>query len=50
MASPEGQITTKYGIEGVDWEANGDKVICRRNNEFDQNGSLVMKASIVILL
>jgi putative aldouronate transport system substrate-binding protein len=27
LASPEGQKIMKYGIEGVDWDANGDKVV-----------------------
>lgn len=27
MVSPEGQKTMTYGLEGVDWEASGDRVI-----------------------
>lgn len=35
LASPEGQITMKYGIEGVDWESDGDRVINKHADETD---------------
>lgn len=35
LASPEGRKTMMYGIEGVDWEANGDKVINKHEADPD---------------
>jgi putative aldouronate transport system substrate-binding protein len=33
LASPEGQKTTQYGLEGVDWDASGDKVISKHKDD-----------------
>ncbi|RAP73808.1 extracellular solute-binding protein [Paenibacillus montanisoli] len=35
LASPEGQKTVFYGLEGVDWEPNGDKIINKHEGEKD---------------
>ncbi|MBP3965536.1 extracellular solute-binding protein [Paenibacillus lignilyticus] len=35
LASPEGQKTVFYGLEGVDWEPNGDKIINKHAGEKD---------------
>ncbi|QHT61208.1 extracellular solute-binding protein [Paenibacillus lycopersici] len=35
LASPEGQKVTRYGLQGVDWEPNGDMVTNKHQSEKD---------------
>ena len=47
LASREGQITMKYGLEGVDWEASGDKVVNKHAEEADFDMAKVYPSSTV---